>query len=259
MKHKSPLNLLAFAALTLAGMLSVLTRPAAAHFVWIAQDAKSGEVRVYFAEGPEADQTDFLQKIKPIKLHQLDNGNWKPTGSRLVSDGDEGWLVATDYAGGREVIGDITYGLFTRGEKSMLLHYSAKYARLAEGQSLQAVDAKTLPLDIQAELREGKLHLQVLYRGKPAAKAEVVVDHSAGEIRDLETDAEGRLTVASVPGQFLIRAKGGSTEPGQLDGKDYSEQRNYCTLVLDVADAKAAAVTPSSKTSTMASTQLKSR
>ncbi len=50
----------------LTGWLIVLTaglfsaQPVSGHFVWVAKDAKTGEMKIYFGEGPEPDQKMFF-------------------------------------------------------------------------------------------------------------------------------------------------------------------------------------------------------
>ena len=51
----------------LLGLLAGRVQLAHGHFVWIAKDAKTGEMKIFFGEGPEPDQKKFLKGVAKLK------------------------------------------------------------------------------------------------------------------------------------------------------------------------------------------------
>lgn len=204
------------------------------HFVWIAKDLKTGEKRVYFGEGPEPDQKMFLKGISKIKLSECVDGEFSQTGFTQKSDGDDGWFVCDSRKASQEVVGDVAYGLFSRGDSSMFLHYSAKYGSLEDSNSLSSNAGAILPLDIVAKRIGNKLEFHTTFRAKIAPTCEVTIVEPAGESVTKTTDENGKLSVPAKTGRYLIRAKVVDSTKGKHNGKSFSETRFYCTLVLDV-------------------------
>lgn len=231
MKSKSKKNILV-TCLMLIGW-ACHSQLAHGHFVWIAKDQKTGEIRIYFGEGPEPDQKIFLKGIAGIKTWQLEAKEFGAAKIVQKSDGDEGWFVAQVDRECQELVGDVTYGLFSRGDAPMLLHYSAKYGSLSAGQSLSPKSNKILPLNILATATDKQLQLQVVWRNQPVADCEVVVVDAAGKSHELKTDSQGNVSLPAATGRFLIRAKTVDPKSGSYKGQDYSEKRTYCTLVLE--------------------------
>ncbi|MEE2641049.1 MAG: hypothetical protein VX768_10525 [Planctomycetota bacterium] len=206
-----------------------------AHFVWIANDALTGETRVYFGERPEPDQKMYLKGISGIRTWCETKDHFSLAKFEPREDGELGWLVVNAGRKHSEVLGDVTYGTFSRGKQAMLLHYCAKYGRIRKQQSLSEKPGRLLPLDIHAAVNGAKLNFCVTSKQKPLGGCEVTVMVN-GESRDYETNDQGKFSVAACKGRFLVRAKSVDPTPGRHGEEDYAERRTYCTLVLDVLE-----------------------
>lgn len=204
------------------------------HFVWIAKDLKTGETKVYFGEGPEPDQKMFLKGISKIKLSEYVNDEFTHTSFTEKSDGDDGWFVCNSQRNPKEVVGDVAYGLFSRDDSSMFLHYSGKYGALEGSTPLSSKAGTILPLDIAAKKIDNKLEFHTTFRAKIAPACEVTIVDPSGESVTKTTDENGKLSVPAKTGRYLIRAKVVDPTKGKHNGKSFSETRFYCTLVLDV-------------------------
>jgi len=226
-----------------------IPQSADAHFVWIAKDPKTGEMKVYFGEGPEPDQKMFLKGISKIKLSECVNGEFAKTDFTEKSDGDNGWFVCNSKHQPSEVVGDVAYGVFSRGDSTMFLHYSAKYGALNGTVSLSSKSASILPLDIVAKRTDKKIELTAEYRGKVLSNSEFAIVDPSGASIEKSTDEKGSLSLPAMPGRYLIRAKHVDPSAGEHDGKRFSETRYYCTLVLDNGETSATQV-PSSNNKT---------
>ena len=234
----------------LLGLLAGRVQLAHGHFVWIAKDAKTGETKIFFGEGPEPDQKKFLKGVAKLKTWQLQGDEFAATSMELREDGDEGWFVAKTNKGCAEFAGDVTYGVFSKGESSMLLHYCAQYGSLQTGNSLVARTGSVLPLSIVAGAKGKKIRIRVLAAGKRAAECELVIVDSQGKTHEVKTNAKGLFAMDKAAGRYLIRAKEVDSKAGKYEGKDYSEKRTYCTLVLDV-DGQATVATANTKAATV--------
>lgn len=227
-------NLLLMSFLTLAVMIpsSVF-----AHFIWLAKSMETGKVQVFFGEGPHPDNAKFLSGIEGMKIWSLD-AEFNPTEitySKQTKD-DNGWFDCVSETDLKAVDGDCSYGVFSRGEKSMFLHYTAKYLDHKNGTTTEP--SGKLPLDIVVDSSSGKLKAKILFLGKPAENCEVSVFDDKGNEQKLKSNADGIVNPEQISqGRFLLRAKAVEQQPGEADGKSYSEKVYYCTLTLDNAVA----------------------
>ncbi len=202
------------------------------HFVWVAKTDDGGQVRIYFGEGPHPDKAQFLGGLKEIKVWSVDaNGNAKPLAYEKKTEGENGWFEAKAGSSIRAVDVDCQYGLFSRGEKSMLLHYCAKYSDYQPGMKTNA--NPKLPVDVICQCGDQMTTFNVLHNQKPVVESEVQIVEQGGQVHDLKTDSQGMVKLDKVPnGQWLVRAKVTEPKAGTFDGKEYSEKRTYCTLVI---------------------------
>jgi uncharacterized GH25 family protein len=214
--------------------------PALAHFVFLAvENDSSGQpaAHVWFSEFAEPDSADLLDKIAGIQVWSRsasgDSKDLKVTKQTDASGG--GALVGVVPAGAQALSGHINYGVLTRRNETFLLHYHAKYldASAAELQAL-ARDEK-LAFDIVPRAGDKGYTLEVLFQGKPAAGAEVVIFDPTADETTAKTDAAGKLELpAAKPGLYSIRAKWVVAEAGKQGDKEYAQVNHYTTLTLRV-------------------------
>ncbi|MCI0464081.1 MAG: DUF4198 domain-containing protein [Gemmataceae bacterium] len=208
--------------------------PARAHFIWIVPDGADGtKAKVVFSEDLEPDEGVPVEKIAATKLLIRDAAgkvaplDWKK--------GEHAYLVSLPDQGPAVIGGACTYGVMQRGQgKPFLLAY---YPKLIRGEPQTAKSWDQLPLEI---VPQGAGRFQVVFAGKPAADAEVVVVAPATDGKEtLKTDAQGEFKVRSTaPGLYGIRARHVEAKAGEHDGKKYEEARHYATLIFQIAPAK---------------------
>ena len=201
------------------------------HFIWVAKSKETGKVNIYFGEGPSPDQKQFLAGIKDMKVFSFaDDGSVKEISTSMKSEGSDGWF---ETAAGLSVVDvDCEYGVFGRGDKSMFLHYCAKFVSLQSGANSKSTSR--LPFDIALENTGTKPTLAVTFHNKPASKCELLVLDHDDENHEFETDENGKVELPiAIEGRFQIRAKMVQEEAGKHKGQEYSEKRFYCTLIID--------------------------
>jgi hypothetical protein len=227
--------------LLLAALAAMLMAQAAAsaHFVWVAVEKDSGgqpTVNVWFSELAEPDSADLLDRIAKVNVWSRTASGAGPqiTLTKKIAGGG-GALVGPAPAGASAISAHINYGVLTRREQTFLLHYHAKYLD-ASAQNLKAIarDEK-LDFDIVPTLSASGATLEVLFRGKPAKEAEVVILDPTTEETTTKTDAAGRVSLKGLKaGLYSIRAKWVVTEAGKERDKEYPQVNHYSTLALRV-------------------------
>ena len=215
-----------------------LQSAAHAHFIWVAKSAETGKVNVYFGEGPYADKAQFLGGLSGMQVWSVDaDGTATPIRFEKKTDGDDGWFECHSDQPLQAVDVDCEYGIFTRGENTMFLHYSAKYVDPVSKSTSKSTG--NLPLDIGFESADGRTTFDVIFNAKPAAGCELQIVDGSGTTHDLKTDAAGKVVVNEIPqDQWLVRAKMTNSTPGEFNGKPYDEKRFYCTLAIGQAKTK---------------------
>ena len=208
--------------------------PVRAHFIWIVPDAADGtKVRVIFSDNLEPDDAVPVERIAATELlvRNADGTvaalNWEK--------GEHAYLVRVPGKGPIVVGGVCRYGVVQRGEsKPFLLAY---YPKFIQGEVKAATPWDKLPLEI---VPRGAGRFQVLFAGKPAAGAEVVVLTPAADGKEThQTDARGEFEVRSAaPGLYGLRARHIETKAGEHAGKKYEEVRHYATLVFRRAEER---------------------
>lgn len=232
----------------------ILFSSAQAHFVWVY--SHEGKINVVFGEWLEPDQAQFLGGLSGMKSFTNSNGDYKAIDFEKKVDGDQGWFEIPSSTVGDVVEVTCPYGVFGRGDKNMYLDYSAKYAtmpaaakKLGNGKS-----SPNLALDIIPAFKKGKLTAKAYFNGQPAPGVELSLESVKAETATLETNKDGVATFSPTT-RYVLRAKKVVEEPGEVDGKAYTEKRYYCTLVLDVEglNQESNNQTASAKTKTAAS------
>ena len=221
--------------LTVATILTiVITQNANAHFIYVAKSKDTGKYQVFFGEGLEADNAQFLAGIASMKVNGL-NSDGKFVELKFEKK-------VTDKLGHFECVGeakyqvvdiDCEYGVFSRGSSGMFLHYCAKYV---DGIQRPVKPSGKLKLDIIPKMTDKGCVFQVLFHGKPTTDCELTatnLDNDKVEFTFAANDKGQFLLDEFVPGRWSFRAKKVTDDSGEIKGQKYSEKRYYCTMILD--------------------------
>lgn len=251
MRHLCDSRLARYAlALTTASVLWMSGSSALAHFVWVDLGGQADKpVGLYFGEATMTDSAQLLDRVQQTQLFARDaSGEYQQLTLEKKIDGDLGYWIAGPEAEGKVTSWNVVeavcdYGVLDKGGEIFHLQYSAKYLSQDALASPALTASGKLPLDIVPTLTDNQLQLEVRAVGKPVAGAEVVIMDETNETTTLETDAKGMVAVKD-PQQvrYHIRARQIETKQGEQDGKKFDSVRNYSTLVLDLGDQGAAAM-----------------
>lgn len=231
-------------------LAAALFLPAAgrAHFIWLVPAQPAGpEVRVLFSDNLEPDQIlrrrmerlggtefwvcDAAGRVSPLTLRGGDDR------SGALNVAGEGFRVV----GGRSRWG--VHVLRERGETTPFLIYY--YPKLILGEAKAAGGDRgwdLLTAEIVARREKDGLYFRVLYKGRPAPKAELRV-LPPGEKKPVgyRTDDGGECKVPlKGAGTYAVWTMAGmEPTPGEHEGQKYDEVRHYATLVLTVGEGQA--------------------
>ena len=214
-------------ALLLLASLAI-TNTTQAHFLWVY--TANGNLQVVFGEGLGPDQARFLDGLSDLKAYKVQDGKRVAVELQKKTEDDLGWFETSLDKSGRVVDAHCPYGVFSRGDKSMLLDYSAKYISINHGQA--AKPGTELTLDLVPVFENGQLKISAFFKGYPVKDIEVEVTRLESDTEYATTNESGQALITPAS-RYLIRGKHVVMEAGELDGKKYSEKRYYCTLVLD--------------------------
>ena len=227
------------------------TGSARAHFVWVALETRNGsdsQVQVYFGESAEPDSAKFLERLTRLKAwHRTVSGDYATLKLSKTEASGGGWFEGQPPAALGTIEADCLYGVFSHGDKALLLHYYAKWLRSDASDSLRRSDK--LDLDVVPQVADGQMSLGVYWKGQPVDGSQIMVSPPEGEPMELKTDASGlaRLKTA-LPGRYEIRARRVEKKSGEFQSEKYGEVAHYSTLTLDVVEAgagKISSTTPS--------------
>ena len=125
-----------------------------------------------------------------------------------------------------------------RGGKTFLLRYFAKTGPNPSRRAWQIDTTKRLELDLIPEQAGEEVKVRVLWQGKPAAGAEYnVARPGQGDVEGKTSESGAFTFTPGEAGLHSIRVKYVQAKPGQHEGKDYAEVRNYATLALPIGEA----------------------
>ena len=221
----------------IACALILVPAAAQAHHIWIIPDRPDGpKATAVFGDTLAPQSPDLLKKIAHTRLFVREaSGN-----EELVewTKGEDSFALEVSGAGPRVVGGTCVYGvesmdhrLHKRVEPYLLVYHPKTVLGPCTGQK----PWERLPLEILAEVSGEKVHLRVLFRGKPAPRAEMFVLADGQEKVELKTDDEGRATLeVKRPGTYGFRTRQIEAKGGEYRGKKYAETRHYASLVLPV-------------------------
>lgn len=215
---------------------------AQAHFVWVAVDKdKSGQTvaNVWFSELAEPDSADLLDKILTIQVtSQGKDLKPQPVTVKKMDVGTNGGgaLVGLVPADTNALSTQIKYGVMTRGDKTFLLKYFAKFLDSSASELKKLARDERLTLDVVPHATDKGYSLEILYKGKPVAGSDVVIHDPSSNQTEAKSDEKGRVElITAKPGLYSVRAKWVVEEKGKEGEKEYTQVNNYCTLALRVA------------------------
>lgn len=223
-----------------------LALPAHAHFLWLSTaPAEKGEaqVQVCFSEEAAPGEADLVDRVAGAKVWVHDAG--KPPAEQKVEkqvQDNTGFWGAKLPLDGRALTAQVDYGVISRGGKTFMLVYYAKYLDATQTDAVKNfARTENLKLDLVPEIQGEKCVLRVLFDGRPApADSQVVVLSPAHDETELKTNSEGEVSFAlKDSGQYAIRARVQHDKAGTHEGKEYPYAMHYSTLTLKVNAEKA--------------------
>lgn len=212
----------------IALLTSFLAAPLDAHFIWVYQ--QDGKVQIVFGEGLEPDQAKFMKGLNDMKVYRVEQGKRALVEFTKQEEDELGWFEGDADKVGQAIDVHCLYGVFGRGDRSMLLDYGAKYVNLAS--ATPASPGTELNLDLIPKLENGELTLTAYFRGKPIEGVEVQVEREATFQAELNSTNDGKVPF-NPAARYIVRGKYTIAQAGELNGKEYDEQNYYCTLVVD--------------------------
>lgn len=222
----------------------ILPGPVArAHFIWILPPASAAaDARMIFSDNLLPDKPALLVKIAQIPLYLRDgSGHETPI---KTGDGADCVLVPVAGKGPRSVGGYLLRGVHFEPHidngKPFLVNY---YPKLILGTDSLTVPMKPWPalkMEILPTLAGDELRLDVLFQGKPAAKAQVgLLEPGTEKAKTFATDEAGQLMLKLTKnGIYGIRARHIEPIAGEHEGKKYEDTRHYATLVMELKVAQ---------------------
>lgn len=232
--------------LTLLAVAAGRPSTALGHFVWLGVKSDDGgkqSAHVWFGESAAPGEGHLIEKIAATSVWAIaEDGTQTKLQPTVVVADDEGALIAPLKKPPARLAAEIDYGVIERdGQPFMLKYYARHIASTPEGLASVSKDRR-LPVDIDAQLKNGRLHLTVLADGKPRPDAEIVAYLPKGKEFETKTDEQGQAIIdAKQAGFYDIRAKVVDKRNGEFNGKKYAEVRQYATLSLRVHAPESAA------------------
>ena len=236
-------NLRIFGLMILSVILA--TGSVQAHFVWVALEAKGGsgpQAHVYFSKSAHADSAEFLDRLTKLKAwYRTTEGEYAPLKLRKFESAADGWLTSGLPPGLSSIEADCLYGVFSHGDKPMLLHYYAKSLRSDVSDRLRR--SEKLDFDVSPRLANGEMRLGVFWKRQPVKDSQVIVVPPTGEPLELKTGASGMASLkAPTPGRYEILARRIEEKNGEFQKQQYDEARHYSTVTFDLGTSDAGQV-----------------
>jgi len=206
--------------------LSSIVTEANAHFLWLELEPEQKEkVALRFAEMPRQATPDSLQtKAAPMKVFAHDY-------AEIVMSKGQDALTGPIEPAAEFCTGKLAYGVLERETGGpFLLNYFAKGVRNVEA----ARTPRGLPVEVVADIVNGKLKLTVLHAGKPVKGAEVyaTLPQEKEEIDAFSDDNGNAEFPVTKSGWIGVRALVEEDGKGEFDGKPYGFIKNYSTLTF---------------------------
>lgn len=221
-------------------VLIVATVPLRAHFIWLIpdDDRSTGAFQMVFSDELGPDDQVPITKIARTELFARAGGKGERVKVNVV-EAKHAYKVTHDGTGLVMVAGTCRYGVVAKGKgKPFLLEYHPKaYTRkgIVKDRAGWLMEAHPeLPLEF-VPVDGKKPQAKVLWRGKPAAKIEVVLyvpGLKESIIRTTGDDGMIELAEPKAGGVYGMRARFVEAKSGELDGKKYEEIRHYATFTF---------------------------
>lgn len=206
---------------------------AMAHFLFIRviNTDKGKHADVYFSEGATAGDPTFIDRIAGTKLWtQTQPGKFEPL---KVVQGDDRLRATLPTKKQMSIIGICEYGVLARKTPFLLRHFPK--AVVGDANALSKMKRfEKVPLEIQGQVKNGKLHFQVLHQGKPlpGAKIHTVDKKLKGTV--LECDAKGRVSWKPPRNEWFMAYVGHfQNVAGEHGGKKYKQIRDFATFSFE--------------------------
>ncbi len=210
------------------GTLLLSQGRASAHFLWVDGEPVAGgatTIRVFLNETPEPGGPEFLRFVRELRP----TVEGRPLAVRMASEAVEAsWVGLLP----PRIDAERDLGVRAKEGHSTRLVYSAR---------LQSSAAKVGDPEAGASLRvrwvqgdaAGDGALQVLFDGKPLAKARIKLYPENGEAAESATDETGLAKVAGLAeGKAPLWANWVDGVAGEVGGKAFEETRYYATLTV---------------------------
>jgi len=222
------------AVLTVATFWTLTQAELSAHFLFIriGEHAEAGRgVEVFFSERAAAGDPRFVQKISATELWmQAERGKFQPLKAQQATDRLRGPLPA---AGAVSVTGKCEYGVLEREVPFLLRYYPKAIAGTADDVNQMAPHDK-LPLEIMATVDQGAVTLSLIDHGKPVPNAVFTTVDDSLTNEELTANVDGKVTwKPTSPGHYCVYTKVVRKTAGELNGKKYTEIREFPTLAFE--------------------------
>lgn len=216
----------------IAALFVAFTNQAAAHHVWIEQDAQGA--RLYFGE--------FAQNLREVSPGLLDKFT-KPVASLInvrevkpltLNKTAEALKLSERAAQGESLIAEETaYPLFEKKDGDKVTRTA--WIPAARYVSDFAARPAQLTLDVVPAGSRGEF--VVHYKGKPLPDAKVEAIAQSGWTRELNADSQGKLKL-DLPwqGAYAIEVKHTDRSGGERDGQKYDVASYVTTLTFTLSD-----------------------
>jgi len=225
--------------LTAAALLA--PRAAWAHFIWLtvqpaASPQGSATIQTFLSETPVPEGAGFLKTVQDVRP-TIDGQPLSTAASEATFDAHWTGKLPSIIDAERDL------GVKSRGGKTYHLYYTAR----AQTAPLSVDDKESgQTLRVRLITNDGKQVVQVLFDGKPAAKARLKIYPAEGDPRESSADEQGLASIEGVAdGKTSLWANWVDAKPGEVAGKAYPETRYYATLTVS-PQAKTSASTPRS-------------
>ena len=152
-----------------------------------------------------------------MKAYKVVDGKRVAIELKKKTDDDMGWFEMPLEKSGRIVDVHCPYGVFGRGDKSMLLDYSAKYINTTQGSS--AKPSSELALDLVPSFKNGQLKIVAYFDGYPIKGIEIEAERLGSDMDVATTDVTGHA-VLEPNGRYVIRGKHVVAEAGELEWRE---------------------------------------
>lgn len=200
-----------------------------AHFPFVVT-GDDGTGRVVFSETLEPDDEVSLDLLKGLIL-QARNANGRDTAIQPVASPQ--WLDIAIPADTSLIHGTADLGFVQRG--TGVPHVLIYHAKAIIGNPFAAsATLGDVPVEIVPVRVEGGLKLKLVAEGNSVGERNIRVIMPDGIQEECDIDADGLTTTTfSRPGKYGAWARHWLDKPGQRDGKDYTQERHYATIVFD--------------------------